>query len=270
MSFTGRTLFALAAAVWCGTAAAKGYQTDGSCGGFPKVALQTPPGLCVGLVASHLGFARGVAEVGHEVYVLDMGGWRKGRGRLLRLGHDGHDAPEELLTGLDEPNGLAAGPGGSLYVGLLGRVVRITPSKPKPAVEDVVTDLPSTGRHPLSAFAVAPNGALFVNIGSGTDHCENNDGTAPDPKALCRELIGDRPRASIVRVAPGKASVPWRATEVIATGLRNSMGLVVMPRGTLVAAVNARDWINRADASLSGAALPHDTFDVVRPGADYG
>ena len=86
----------------CAAAAANGYATQGLCGGLPKVQLQTPPGLCVGLVGEHLGFARGIAEIGHDIYVLDMGGWREGHGRLLRLGHDGHDAPQTLLTKLDE------------------------------------------------------------------------------------------------------------------------------------------------------------------------
>jgi len=270
MSFIVRLAFAASLLTLYGPAAGKGYRTDGNCGGLPRVALQTPPGLCVGLVAQNLGFARGVAELGHDVYVLDMGGWRKGHGRLLRLGHDGRDAPETLLTGLDEPSALAAAPGGALYMGVLGRVLRVTLSRPRPVIEDVVTGIPATGRHPLPAFAVAPDGSLYLNVGSGTDHCENADGTPPDPKVACREAIGGHPRASIVQAVPGPAAVAWQATKLIATGLRNSMGLAVMPGGKLVAAVNARDAINRADPSLSDAALPHDTLDVIRPGADYG
>jgi glucose/arabinose dehydrogenase len=270
MSLMGRLALAVTVLALCGADAGKGYRTDGTCGGFPRVALQTPPGLCVGLVAQKLGFARGVAELGHDIYVLDMGGWRRFHGRLLRLGHDGSDAPETLLTGLDEPSALAAAPGGALYVGVLGRVLRVTLSGPRPVIEDVVTDLPATGRHPLPAFAVAPDGSLYVNVGSGTDHCENEDGTPPDPKVACRESVGGHPRASIIRAVPGRAAVAWQATNVIATGLRNSMALAVMPGGSLIAAVNARDAINRADPSLSDAALPHDNFDVIRPGADYG
>jgi glucose/arabinose dehydrogenase len=265
-----RTLLAIAAFSWAGAAFGKDYQTRGTCGGFPATDLQTPPGLCVGLVARHLGFARGVVELGHDVYVLDMGGWRKGHGRLLHLGHDGHDAPDVLLTGLDEPNGLAAAPGGALYLGLLGRVVRVVPSGPKPAMQDVLTGLPATGRHPLSALAVAPDGSLYVNVGSATDHCESATQTAPDPKAICPERAGTSPRASIVRVVPGASPIAWPQARVVATGLRNSMGLAVLPGGALIAVVNARDAINLADASLSDAALPHDTLDVIRAGADYG
>jgi glucose/arabinose dehydrogenase len=269
MRHVARLLLALAGFAWCGKALAKPYVTEGTCAGFPKVALQTPPGLCVGLVAAHLGFARGVAQLGHDIYVLDMGGWRRGHGRLLRLGHDGHDAPETVLSGLDEPNGLLAAPGDTLYVGLLGRIVRVTPG-PSPAMHDVVTGLPDTGLHPLSAFALAPDGSLYLNVGSGTDHCENTDGSRPDPKAVCREFAGTPPRASIVHAMPGQAVIHFQDTKVIATGLRNSMALAVLRNGTLLAAVNARDAINQADPSLSDTALPHDTFDVIEPGADYG
>ena len=64
--------------------------------------------------------------------------------------------------------------------------------------------------------------------------------------------------------------MPFGKAQLVASGLRNSMGLAVMPDGALVAAVNARDAINRADPSLSDALLPHDTLDVIKPGADYG
>ncbi len=57
--------------------------TAGDCDGFPRLGLKTAPGMCVGLVQAHLGFVRGVACIGKDVYVADMGGWRKGRGRVL-------------------------------------------------------------------------------------------------------------------------------------------------------------------------------------------
>ncbi len=270
MSRIGTFLIAVFSLIWSGGCAGKSYVTNGTCDGYPRVALETAKGMCIGLVAEHLGFLRGAAEIGDDIYVLDMGGWHKGKGRLLRLGHAGRDIPKALLTGLDEPSALATAPGGALYVGVLGRVVRVTPSSPSPVVEDVVTGLPSTGRHPLPAFAVASDGSLYLNIGSGTDHCEKTDGTPPDPKAPCPERVGDHPRASIVRVTPGRAPIPWQDTKLVATGLRNSMGMAVLPGGAVVVDVNARDAINQADPSLSDAELPHDTFDVIQPGADYG
>ncbi len=254
-----------------GAVAAQGYETNGTCSGFPATVLQTQPGACMGLVADHLGFVRGVAVLDDAVYVVDMGGWRPGHGRLLRLGHLGHDAPQVVLSGLDEPSGLTVTPDGALYLGVLGRVVRLNPRDPAPRLEDVVTGLPGTGRHPLTVMAVAPDGSLYVNVGSGTDHCEGPGGAAPDPKAPCPEASGTPPRGTLIHVVPHPGQpVTWAQAETVATGLRNSMGLVVTPGGVVIAAVNARDGINHADSALSDADLPHDTLDVIQPGAAYG
>ncbi len=244
------------------------YPTGGQCGGFAAVPLQTAPGLCVGLVAEHLGHPRGVAVVGDAVYVADMGGWRPGRGRLLRLGQGGHGAPQAVLSGLDEPSGLLAAQDGSLYIGLLGRVSRVEISGGGATLHDVVTGLPGTGRHPLTAMAVAPDGSLYVNVGSASDHCEAG-GKPPDPHASCPELAASPPRASILRIPPGRVA-DAAGMRPVATGLRNSMALAVTGTGTLLAGVNERDYIDRADKTLSDALLPNDTLDAVEPGADYG
>jgi glucose/arabinose dehydrogenase len=176
--------------------AAGSYRTSGDCDGFPKVSLRTPDGLCVGLVAAGLRFARGVAVIGDDIYVADMGSWEKGRGRLLRLPDGGHGAPQVLLTRLDRPNGLVATPDGRLLLGLAGRIVSVDPKADPPAaaLQDVVTNLPNDGRHPLAALALAPDGTLFVNVGSATDHCERADDSAPDPAKPCPETQGTPPR----------------------------------------------------------------------------
>jgi len=252
--------------------AAGAYRTSGDCDGFPKVSLRTPPGLCVGLVAAKLGFARGVAVIGDDIYVADMGSWEKGRGRLLRLPDRGRGAPQVLLTKLDRPNAAVATPDGRLLLGLAGRVVSIDPKADKPAstMRDVVTGLPNDGRHPLSALALAPDGALFVNVGSATDHCEHDDDSAPDPAKPCPETEGTPPRGSVLRLAPDALPADARKLAPFARGLRNSMALWVLPNGTPLALVNARDAIDQADLKLSDEALPHDFYAVLREGADYG
>lgn len=253
-------------------AAAASYVTHGDCDGFPRVGLKTAPGMCVGLVAAHLGFARGVVAIGRDIYVVDMGGWRKKHGRLLRLGNGGRRPPEALLSGLDEPNGLAPASDGALYLGVLGKVIRVDPAAADPAasVRDVVVGLPDDGRHPLTALAVAADGSLFVNVGSKTDNCEGAKGALPDPVAPCPETIGTAPRGVILHIAPSSAPVDVHGIVPYASGLRNSMALAITPSGRLVAAVNARDNIEQVDASLSDEDLPHDTFDRIEEGADYG
>ncbi len=248
------------------------YGTRGDCDGFPGVDLKGAPGLCVGLVAAHLGFVRGVAAIGADVYVVDMGGWHRNRGRILRLGAHGHAKPQVLIAGLDQPNGLVSGPDDTLYVGVLGKIVRFDPraADPSATVKDVVVGLPGTGRHPLTAMATASDGSLFVNLGSATDHCEGAAGAAPDPAQPCPETVAAPPRGSILHLTPGAAPVDARNLKPYAVGLRNSMALLVLPSGQLVVANNARDYINRADPALSDEELPHEPLDWVEAGADYG
>jgi glucose/arabinose dehydrogenase len=253
--------------------AAEAYHTTGLCDGYPAVALKTPPGLCVGLVADHLGFARGVADDATAIYVADMGGWRKGHGRILRLDKKIPGKRTVLLAGLDEPNALAPGPDGTLYAGVLGRVIRFDPRAADPAatVRDVVVGLPDTGRHPLTAVAVATDGSLYLNVGSETDNCETEDGGAPNPKTSCPETTETPPRGSIIHVVPKPdGAVDAGAAQVVARGLRNSLGLAILPGGRLVAAVNARDAIDTRDPNLPDDKLPHDTLDRIVAGADYG
>ena len=77
---------AWALAAFAGPAAAGPYATRGSCAGFPRVDLRTPPGWCVALLAdasAGLRFPRRVLEVESGRYwLVDMGGWEPGRGRL--------------------------------------------------------------------------------------------------------------------------------------------------------------------------------------------
>jgi glucose/arabinose dehydrogenase len=271
MRFLGGLVVAISLAAGS-VQAAEPYRTQGDCDGFPRVDLKTAPDLCVGLVARHLGFARGVAMIGRDVYVVDMGGWHRARGRLLRLGDGGRGPPEPVLSGLDEPNGLALAPDGGLYIGVLGKIVRVDPAAPDPAAtaREIVTGLPGDGLHPLSALAVAPDGSLFVNVGSATDHCEGAKDAAPDPAAACPETLGAPPHGVILHVVPASTPVDAHGIAPYARGLRNSMALAMSASGRLLAGVNARDYIDRADPALSDEDLPHDTFDVVEEGADYG
>jgi glucose/arabinose dehydrogenase len=250
----------------------QGYTTSGDCDGFPGVALTVSQPFCVGLVASKLGFARGVAAIGHDIFVVDMGGWDSHRGRLLRLPNGGHGAPEVVLRGLYQPNGLTPGPNHTLYVGITGKIAQVDPYATNPAktMRVVVTGLPTTGRHPLATMAVAQDGVMYINVGSATDNCERFKGVPGGSPTPCPETLEAPPRGSILSAPRSGESRDARELTVYARGLRNSMAMAVLPDRRLVAAVNARDSIDCVSPSLSDEELPHDTLDLIEPGADYG
>lgn len=251
----------------------EGYRTAGTCDGFPRVALKTPPRMCIGLVASGIGFPRGLAVIGSDVYVADLASRTPGRGRILRLANFGRAAPVVVLSGLNQPNGLAAGRGGRLYVGEVGRIIRFDPraADPRGTVSVVMTGLPQDGRHDLTAFVLAPDGGMVVNVGSFSDNCESESGRAPNPAMRCPDQVARPPRGALLRIPPD-AQLPLAAAgaEVLATGLRNAMALAYLPDGTLIAASNGRDNIDSADPRLSDEALPHDVLLTVEKGANYG
>jgi glucose/arabinose dehydrogenase len=266
--FAACIVFAMSVAP--GVQAREAYRTAGMCGGYPRVDLQTAPGMCVGLMAQRLGFPRGVAVVGNDIYVVDNGDWVPNKGRLLRL--RGTAPPQVLLMGLDRPNQIVVTSDKHLLIALVGRIVRVDPAAADmtASLHDVVVNLPATGRHPLPSMALAPNGWLYINVGSASDNCNQDTGT-PSRPAVCPETQEKPPRGSIIRAKLG-SDKPLDAAQlpVFARGLRNSMALVVGPNGEVIDAVNARDAINAIDPSLSDEDLPHDTLDYLVEGADYG
>jgi len=253
-------------------AASESYATEGECDGHPRVQLAVKSPMCVGLVAQHLGYVRGVTAVGQDVYVIDMGGWGGRRGRLLRLPDGGRGAPQVLMQGLRQPNAVVPGPGNTLLVGVTGALLRVDPHVADPAASArvVVRDLPTTGLHPVPSIALAPDGTIFLAVGSETNNCERTGGARPDPDKPCPETLESPPRGAILRVPPGTLDRSAKDLQVEARGLRNAMAMTVLPDGKLVAAVNARDAIEGVAPKLDGKALPHDPVYVVEPGADHG
>lgn len=253
------------------------YTSNGSCDGLPRIDVSTPRGVCVGVVADGFRFPRTVTPLADgSLAVVDMGGWVPRKGSLWRLTPDASNktyVKRKLLEGLDRPHGAAVGPDGLLYIGELSRVIRFDPgaANPSSTVETVIPELPTDGRHPLTALLFDKQGYLYVNRGSASDNCEPMKGYRRPDGRTCPEAEGHSARGVIRRYAltgPGRTATTWMNHAV---GLRNSMAMAIHPEsGLFVQGENSRDSINKRDSGLDDRSLPHEELNIIVPYQDYG
>ena len=248
------------------------------CGGNHRLEVTTPAGWCVGVVALGLRFPRGMTVLpGGDLIVAEMGVWNPDRGRLVRLRAASGFVPEVLFDKLNLPHGVGLGPDKRVYVGTVGGVFRFDPAAPAATRSDViggtsgVAALPATGRHPLVALLFDAKGDLHVNVGAASDHCEAEDGRAPDSAKPCAEAEGPEARGVIRKYVMSWPAGRVARMEILATGLRNSAALALhRASNTLLQGENSRDAIHTADPKLSDARLPHDEINLIRAGRNYG
>lgn len=155
--------------------------------------------------------------------------------------------PEALVTGLNRPASVVlfeSDEGEYLYVGEPQQVSRYAydPAGPVGEQEIVIADLPADGGHWTRTVAFGPDNLLYLAVGSSCNIC-----------------IEENPmRATVSRGSPDGGEL-----SVIATGLRNPVGLAFQPEtGLLWATVNERDQ--------QGNEIPPDLVTIVQEDANYG
>jgi len=247
-----------------------GYATQGRCAGFPRLALTAPEGWCVGLVADArdgLQMPRRLLEVAPgRFWITDMGGWDPHRGRLLELNTAGQPGDRGrmrvLARGLDRPHGLVRGPDRRIYIGEAGTVWRTPPSSVER--ETVLRDLPSDGAHPLKEMVFGSRGRMFLNVGSATDACRDEQQGQPLP---CPESRGPQPRAAVYEATLGGPDFTLQTLRPFALGLRNSLGLALTHDG-----VNGAERLWQAENSVDykDERLPAEELNELRRGTHHG
>jgi glucose/arabinose dehydrogenase len=206
--------------------------------------LWVPPGYTVSVVAAGLGGPRFMAFDDEDNLIV--GAARQGTVFRFPFADGRLGEPEVLAAGLRQPASVAiftADDGQFLYVGEINQVSRFRydPAGSLGAQEMVIPDLPEGG-HRTRTVAFGPDGTLYLAVGSSCNIC-----------------LEEQPlRATISRANPDGSDL-----EIIATGLRNPVGLDFQPEtGLLWATVNERD--------NQGNEIPPDLVTIVEEGADYG
>ncbi len=162
------------------------------------------------------------------------------------IDHDGiADGRKVLLSGLSRPHGLELFQGW-LYVAEVNAVGRIRFEPSTRAVtgsyQQIVTGIPTDGRHWTRTVRAGPDGWLYVSIGSSCNAC----------------VEANPLRAAMMRTSPD-----GKIQEIIATGLRNSVGFDWSPvDGALYATDNGRD--------LLGDNFPPEELNRIEIGGFYG
>jgi glucose/arabinose dehydrogenase len=207
-------------------------------------AVKLPPGFRLETFARDLNGVRFMALDPAGTLLVSL----PRQGRVVALpdanGDGRADRAVTVAEGLNRPHGLAF-KGGVLHVAETGRVLRfrydaaaLKAADPTP----VVPSIPAGGGHWTRTIAFAPDGRLFVAVGSSCNICKESDAR----------------RAAIVRYeADGSGE------RLFATGLRNAVGIAFHPQtGALWATVNERDW--------KGDDLPPEYITEVKEGGFYG
>lgn|SRR5215217_913476 len=250
-----------------------------TCDGWPRLPIETAPGMCAGLVVAPppgkglstrtLRLPRTLVQrPGGDWIMVDLGGWDPGKGSVWRLVATPGKPPvlTPLLRKLTMPHGLGIGPDGLVYVGEMSRIIRFDPDAPDPAatIEVVISGLPDNrlhdNRHPLSNFIFDADWSLLVNVGAPSDQCAVK-GKPSGPR--CAVAEGPEPLAAVRRyryLGDGR----WDPRpETFARGLRNSLALARHPSGTILQAENSYDFSPAAER-------PFEELNVLVRGRDYG
>lgn len=222
-----------------GSAATVRVQNRGS--GDP--ALTLPPGFRIGLFASALDGPRLMAiSPDGRLFATEMDG---GRVTILPDANGDGKADSHVVyaNGLNRPHGIVFHDG-YLYIAETTRVIRYPyrngdthGSNP----ETIISGLP-TGGHFTRTITFGHDGYLYLSVGWS-----------------CNVCIERNP----LRAAISRYNADGSGRRILATGLRNSVGLAWNPStGDLWATENGRDYL--------GDNIPPEEVNVIREGGFYG
>jgi glucose/arabinose dehydrogenase/mono/diheme cytochrome c family protein len=144
---------------------------------------------------------------------------------------------------------------------------------PQGPPEVVVSGLPLTGDHPMHPFVIDADGALYVDVASATNACQEANRQLKSPGLNpCTEL---ETRGGIWRFDANKTGQKFSPAARYATGIRNAEGLAVQAGGRgIYTTQHGRDQLHQNWPSLykpeEEATQPAEELVRVKQGGDYG
>ena len=236
-----------------------------------------PDGFCAVVAADQVGAPRHlvVTPTGDLFVALESG--RMGRGGILALRDTTGDGKADVREsfGTQGGTGIALGRGG-LYFSTASTVYR-SPMRaagltPLGDPDVIVKDLPAGG-HSARNLALSADGRwLFVNVGSPSNSCQEEDRSLESPgKDPCPEL---ETRAGVWRFDASRTNQSQGDGKRYATGIRNAVGLALDPAGQLWATQHGRDQLGQNWPKLytleQSAEKPSEELFPLNEGDDFG
>ena len=233
--------------------------------------ITVPAGFCIELVADSLPMLRHFAVAANgDLYAATQGA----RGGLMVLHDTNRDGVYDLRSRLYAKggNGVVLHGENTVWYALNDAILRIRlgSGDQVTAIDTVVQGLP-TGGHTTKSIAFDKAGALYVDIGSRTNSCQEKDRAAKSPGVdPCVEL---ETRAGVWKFDANKLHQTQKDGSRYATGLRNVVALTSHPTtGALYGVQHGRDqlqdlWGFTAEQS---SELPSEILVRIGQGDDFG
>jgi glucose/arabinose dehydrogenase len=216
--------------------------------------LELPPGFRISIYADGLEEVRSIAFSPQGVpHVTVMNRKLREAGRVLALPDDDGDGRADrtivVMDGLDRPHGIVFR-GSDLYVSEPDTVWRLRDTDGDLVANEraaVITDMALVFNHLARPLLFDDGGRLLVGIGSTCNACKEQDAR----------------HGTIMRFDLASGRAPNAPGEIIATGLRSTVGMTFRP-GTqeLWALENGPDHL--------GNDQPPDLIFRIEPGTRYG
>jgi glucose/arabinose dehydrogenase len=244
--------------------------------------LSLPAGFCAILVSEGVGRARHLDVASNGDVFVALRNYRANdalvRGGLLGLRDTDGDGrvDEREEWGENGGTGVVVIDGGLYFAtddAILWYPLQDDALSTTVAPDTIVSGLPDQRSHTAKSMALAPDGGLYVNIGSPSNTCQTDDREPGSPgQDPCPQL---ETRAGIWRFDGSTTGQTQADGTRFATGLRNTLALAWHPSFNLLYGVqHGRDQLDvlfpEMFTSVDNAEGPAEEFVHIQQGDDFG